>query len=36
MIVWQGTLIPVALELKGPVGLRSDNDRVVFDFFAGD
>jgi hypothetical protein len=35
-IVWQGTLIPVVLELKGPVGLRSDNARVVFDFFAGD
>jgi hypothetical protein len=35
-IVWQGTLIPVVLEFKGPVGLRSDNARVVFDFFVGD
>jgi hypothetical protein len=35
-IVWQGTLIPVVLELKGPAGLRSDNARVIFDFFVGD
>lgn len=35
-IVWQGTLIPIVLEFKGPVGLRSDNARVLFDFFVGD
>ena len=33
-IVWQGDLGPVALEFNGPVGLRSDNAHVVFDFFA--
>ena len=33
-IVWQGDLGPVALEFDGPVGLRSDNAHVVFDFFA--
>ena len=32
VIVWQGTLVPVVLEFKGPVGLRSDNAHVVFDF----
>jgi hypothetical protein len=32
--VWQGDLGPVALEFNGRVGLRSDNARVVFDFFA--
>ena len=31
-VVWQGDLGPVALEFNGPVGLRSDNAHVVFDF----
>jgi hypothetical protein len=31
-LVWQGTLLPVVLNFKGPVGLRSDNAHVVFDF----
>jgi hypothetical protein len=31
-LVWQGDLGPIALEFDGPVGLRSDNARVVFDF----
>jgi len=31
-VVWEGDLGPVALEFDGPVGLRSDNARVVFDF----
>jgi hypothetical protein len=35
-MIWQGTLIPAALDLKGPVGLRSDNARVIFDFFVRD
>jgi hypothetical protein len=35
-IVWRGTLVPVVLEFTGPVGLRSDNARVVFDFFVDD
>jgi hypothetical protein len=30
--VWEGNLGPVALEFNGPVGLRSDNARVIFDF----
>jgi hypothetical protein len=34
-IVWQGTLVPVVLEFKGPAGLRSDNVHVVFDFLVG-
>jgi len=34
-LVWQGTLLPVVLNLKGPAGLRSDNAHVVFDFIAG-
>src|ERR1700676_4295567 len=34
-IVWQGMLVPVVLEFHGPVGLRSDNAHVVFDFLAG-
>ena len=33
-VVWQGDLGPVALEFDGPVGLRSDNAHVVFDFLA--
>lgn len=35
VIVWQGTLVPVVLKFKGPIGLRSDNARVVFDFLVG-
>ena len=31
-LVWWGDLGPVALGLKGPVGLRSDNARLLFDF----
>ena len=31
-VVWEGDLGPAALEFNGPVGLRSDNARVVFDF----
>jgi hypothetical protein len=31
-VVWQGDLGPVAMEFNGPVGLRSDNARVIFDF----
>ena len=34
-IVWEGDLGKVALEFDGPVGLRSDNAHVVFDFFVG-
>ena len=30
-LVWWGDLGPVALAFSGPVGLRSDNARVVFD-----
>jgi hypothetical protein len=30
--VWQGTLVPVVVEFDGPVGIRSDNAHVVFDF----
>lgn len=33
-IVWKGDLGHVALEVDGPVGLRSDNAHVVFDFLA--
>ncbi len=33
-VVWEGDLGPVALEFDGPVGLRSDNARVVFDCLA--
>jgi len=32
IVVWDGDLGPVALEFDGPVGMRSDNARVVFDF----
>ena len=32
VVVWEGDLGPVALEFDGPVGLRSDNAHVVFDF----
>src|SRR6202049_1103410 len=35
VIVWQGSLVPVVLEFQGPVGLRSDNAHVVFDFLVG-
>jgi hypothetical protein len=31
-VVWRGTLPLVALQFDGPVGLRSDNARVVFDY----
>lgn len=31
-VVWEGDLGPVSLEFDGPVGLRSDNAHVVFDF----
>lgn len=31
-VVWEGDLGPVALEFDGPVGLRSDNVHLVFDF----
>lgn len=31
-VAWEGDLGPVALEFDGPVGLRSDNAHVVFDF----
>jgi hypothetical protein len=34
-VVWQGTLVPVVLQFKGPLGIRSDNAHVVFDFLAG-
>jgi len=34
-VVWQGTLVPVVLQFKGPVGIRSDNAHVVFDFLVG-
>jgi hypothetical protein len=34
-VVWEGDLGPVALEFDGPMGLRSDNAHVVFDFVAG-
>lgn len=30
-LVWWGDLGPVALALRGPVGLRSDNARLLFD-----
>ena len=33
-LVWQGDLGPVALQFDGPVGLRSDDAHVVFDFMA--
>jgi len=32
VLVWEGDLGPVALEFDGPVGLRSDNAHLVFDF----
>jgi hypothetical protein len=35
ILVWQGTLVPVVLNFKGPVGIRSDNAHVVFDFLLG-
>lgn len=31
-LVWWGDLGPVALTFSGPVGLRSDNARLIFDF----
>jgi hypothetical protein len=35
VVVWEGTLVPVVLQFQGPVGLRSDNAHVVFDFLVG-
>jgi hypothetical protein len=35
-VVWQGTLVPEVLSFTGPVGLRSDNAGVIFDFLAGE
>ncbi len=32
-MVWRGTLPALVLQLHGPVGLRSDNAQVVFDYF---
>ena len=32
-LVWWGDLGPLALSFSGPVGLRSDNARVLFDLF---
>jgi hypothetical protein len=34
-VVWQGMLVPVVLQFKGPVGIRSDNAHVLFDFLVG-
>lgn len=34
-VAWEGDLGSVAMEFDGPVGLRSDNAHVVFDFHAG-
>jgi hypothetical protein len=34
-VAWGGTLAPVVLEFKGPVGIRSDNAQVMFDFLVG-
>jgi hypothetical protein len=33
--VWEGNLGPDARDLKGPVGIRSDNARLAFDLKAG-
>ena len=35
VVVWSGDLGPVALEFDGPVGMRSDNAHVVFDYLVG-
>ena len=32
--VWAGDLGPIALQFDGPVGLRSDNAHLVFEFLA--
>jgi hypothetical protein len=32
--VWQGDVGPDAAKLDGPVGIRSDNARLEFDFLA--
>jgi hypothetical protein len=32
ILVWQGILVPEVLAFNGPVGLRSDNAQVAFDF----
>lgn len=34
IVVWKGDLGRVALEFNGPVGLRSDNADLVFEFWA--
>jgi hypothetical protein len=31
-LVWLGTLPPVVVKFRGPVGMRSDNAHVVFDY----
>jgi hypothetical protein len=33
--VWEGSLGSEALGLEGPVGVRTDNGRFEFEFFAG-
>lgn len=35
VVVWLGTLPEAVLNFKGPVGIRSDNAHVIFDFVAG-
>jgi hypothetical protein len=35
-VVWSGGLEPHSLELDGPVGMRSDNARFEFIYFAGE
>lgn len=34
-IVWRGDLGQIALQFNGPVGIRSDNAHIVFDYFVG-
>jgi hypothetical protein len=34
-VVWQGTLVPVVVQFNGPLGIRSDNAHVEFDFLVG-
>ena len=34
-VVWAGDLGSIALEFDGPVGVRSDNAQVVFDYLIG-
>jgi hypothetical protein len=35
-VVWEGSVGSQALTLEGPVGLRTDNSRLEFQFFVGD